>query len=132
MSTETTTLKFVKLEHNIFLDGEKVAAIHEDGTLRMAKGQSAVKPDLMLWLASEGQLPTPAASNDDEPEAADESEVEPEEAPAPKLKKGEIPPCPPMTIEAGDKTPEVIAWYKKYKPAEFAEKYKGRRFSIDA
>jgi hypothetical protein len=133
MSTETTALKFVKLEHNIFLDGEKVAAIHEDGTLRMAKGQSAIKPDLMIWLASRGQLPTPAANNDAEPDDYEpNTEAEPEEAPAPKLKKGEIPPCPPMTIEAGDKTPEVIAWYKKYKPAEFAEKYKGRKFSIDA
>lgn len=121
MSTETTELKFVRLEHNIFLEGEKVAAIHEDGTLRMAKGQSAVKPDLMLWLASQGELPTQAAATEPEPAA-----------PAPKLKKGEIPPCPPMTIEAGDKTPEVIAWFKKYKPEEYEAKYKGRRFKIDA
>jgi len=83
MSTETTELKFVRLEHNIFLEGEKVAAIHEDGTLRMAKGQSAVKPDLMLWLASQGELPTQAAPTE-EPEAEEEDATEPEPAaPAP-------------------------------------------------
>lgn len=136
MSTETAPApQFVKLQHNIFLDGEKVASFLDDGTLRMARGQSEIKPDLMLWLATQGELSTAAAEQEEEAPAEDEPATE--ETPEPvaevtKPKKGSIPPCPPMSIEAGDKTPEVIAWYKKYKPEEFATKYKGRRFTIEA
>lgn len=132
MSTETTALKFVKLEHNIFLDGEKVASFQEDGTLRMAKGQSAVKPELMLWLANQNDLPQPAPAAEQVEEEEQPEDETPTPAPAEKPKKSAIPPCPEMTIEAGDKTPEVIAWFKKYKPEEFEKRYKGRRFKLEA
>lgn len=34
-----------------------------------------------------------------------------------------IPPRPKMTVEAGDKTPAVVEWYRKYKPAEYKARY---------
>ena len=34
-----------------------------------------------------------------------------------------IPPRPKMTIEAGDKTPAVVEWYRKYKPNEYRARY---------
>lgn len=37
--------------------------------------------------------------------------------------KEDEPPCPKMTIEAGDKTPAVVEWFKKYRPAEYAIRY---------
>lgn len=37
--------------------------------------------------------------------------------------QGDIPPCPKPTIAAGDKTPAVVEWFRKYKPAEFKARY---------
>ena len=34
-----------------------------------------------------------------------------------------IPPRPKMTPQAGDKTPAVVEWYRKYKPAEYRARY---------
>ena len=34
-----------------------------------------------------------------------------------------IPPRPKMTIQEGDKTPAVVEWYRKYKPAEYRARY---------
>ena len=45
-----------------------------------------------------------------------------------KPKEAAIPPCPDEDPLAGDKTPAVIAWWFKYKPAEAAAKYKNRKF----
>lgn len=37
--------------------------------------------------------------------------------------KGNIPPCPKPTMSAGDKTPAVVEWFRKYKPAEYRARY---------
>lgn len=34
-----------------------------------------------------------------------------------------IPPKPKKTIEAGDKTPALVEWYRKHKPAEYKARY---------
>lgn len=34
-----------------------------------------------------------------------------------------IPPKPKRTIEAGDKTPALVEWYRRYKPAEYKARY---------
>ncbi len=43
------------------------------------------------------------------------AEGDPPPTPAPKEP---IPPCPPMTIEQGDKTPAVLEWRAKYQSAK--------------
>jgi|GEM_PF-3636685 len=37
--------------------------------------------------------------------------------------KQAIPPMPKMTRQAGDKTPELVEWYRDYKPEEYKAKY---------
>jgi hypothetical protein len=37
--------------------------------------------------------------------------------------KGVIPPCPKPTMSAGDKTPAIVEWFRKYKPAEYRARY---------
>jgi len=37
-----------------------------------------------------------------------------------------IPPAPPMSAEAGDKTPEYVAWFKEHHASEFEARY-GKR-----
>ncbi|WP_050025166.1 hypothetical protein [Verrucomicrobium sp. BvORR034] len=39
-----------------------------------------------------------------------------------------IPPCPVEDPRYGDKTVAVVAWFKEYRPEEFARRYAGRRF----
>ena len=49
------------------------------------------------------------------------------EKPAPAETR--VPPCPPEDPRAGDKTPEVIAWWFQYHPEQAAKKYEGRKFA---
>lgn len=42
--------------------------------------------------------------------------------------EAEVPPCPPEDPRYGDKTVAVVAWFKEYRPEEFARRYAGRRF----
>lgn len=35
--------------------------------------------------------------------------------------------CPPMDPSLGDKTPEVVEWYRDNQPEEFARRYRGRK-----
>lgn len=37
-----------------------------------------------------------------------------------------IPPCPPTSRYFGSKTPEVVAWYRVFKPEEAEKRYKNR------
>lgn len=38
----------------------------------------------------------------------------------------DTPPCPPMSIELGDRTPEVVEWVKRYDPERFKSYYQTR------
>lgn len=52
-----------------------------------------------------------------------------EEAPTEEPKKA-VPPMPPIDKMLGDKTPEVIEWYREYQPEEYAKRYAGRKFEL--
>lgn len=41
----------------------------------------------------------------------------------PPVPKEKIPPMPKKDMRLGDKTPAVVEWYRKYKPAEFKARY---------
>lgn len=51
-----------------------------------------------------------------------------EAQPAPPDDLSAIPPRPAEIPSLGDKTPDVIRWYLRYFPNEFAHRYKGRTF----
>lgn len=42
-----------------------------------------------------------------------------------------LPPMPKVDPAAGDKTPDVVRWFKKYWPEEYAIRYKGRKTVLD-
>jgi hypothetical protein len=44
----------------------------------------------------------------------------------------QAPPPPAMDPKFGDKTPAYIAWMWEHKPKEAAERYKGRKVSLEA
>lgn len=71
-----------------------------------------------------------STENENETKAV-ESTAKPKPAKAEKATGGAtaIPPCPPEDPLAGDKTPEVVAWWFKHHPKEAEEKYKGRKFA---
>lgn len=120
MSETNTTPNIIRAENNLFLDGEKIGFIHPtSGKLQMLKGQTAHRPALEAFLG-----------HDSPPEETTSSPNPPiSQSPNPS---SPIPPCPPMTAAAGDKTPAVIEWYFKYKPEEAAVKYAKRRYSLEA
>jgi hypothetical protein len=72
--------------------------------------------------------------NDDmQPDAGPEvvkPAAKPRSKPAPKAeaKVDNIPPCPPEDPMAGDKTPEVVAWWFSHHPEQAAARYAGRKF----
>lgn len=39
----------------------------------------------------------------------------------------DVPPCPAEDLRYGDKTPEVVEWYRRYHPGEFKRRYEGRK-----
>jgi len=103
-------MNIIQAENNYFLDGEKIGFTRPDGSLQMAPGMKTHRDTLKAFIAGDS---TPAA---EEPEVVVKS------------KKG-IPPCPPQTLAAGDKTPEVIDWYFKYHPEQAAIRYANRKFT---
>lgn len=58
----------------------------------------------------------------EEPKAGENDELNP----------SDIPPMPAIDPTKGDKTPEVIRWYRDYRPQEFERRYKGRKFAMPA
>lgn len=52
-----------------------------------------------------------------EPDAGAESAASPPTPPA----------CPPMDPALGDKTPEVVEWYRDHDPEEYQRRYRGRK-----
>jgi hypothetical protein len=72
--------------------------------------------------------------NDDmQPDAGPEvvkPAAKPRSKPSPKSEVTgyNIPPCPPEDPMAGDKTPEVVAWWFAHHPEQAAARYAGRKF----
>jgi len=116
-------MNIIQAENNYFLDGEKIGFTRPDGSLQMAPGMKPHRDTLKAFIAGDS---TPAAEEPAEPEVAN---YPVQRASNPEPDYSSIPPCPPQSIEAGDKTPEVIDWYFKYHPEQAAIRYANRKFT---
>lgn len=101
-------------------DPVKVAVINAKGHLQPSKGMADHRAAVEAFLEGD-RLPDEEAPADIDPPAA---QVE-----APSTKH-QAPPCPPEDPTAGDKTPEVIAWWHRYHPEAAAVKYRNRKFAM--
>ena len=121
----TNISDIIRAEQNLFLEGEKVAFIKPDGKFQMLPGKAELRGRIEAWMETNpdsnvGPSTPPAELTKPKPKAKviDNLEV--------------IPPCPEMDPRMGDKTPAVIEWWHTYHPEAAAEKYKNRRYSLEA
>ncbi len=136
MSEETTIASsIIRANKNFFLEGEKIGFLRPDGKIQMTPGNAEHRAALETFLKIDAAQPvnTPLPQPDPLPAPKKEKKApSSSKLSAPRSELSSIPPCPPEDPYAGDKTPAVIAWYFKYKPDEAAEKYKNRKFTIEA
>lgn len=85
------------------------------------EGVLSIKPDhtnfrgpIVKWLNANDWDIVQTLVEGDEATAKKEIEI---------AKTTTIPPQPKMTRQLGDKTPELMEWYRKYKPAEYKARY---------
>jgi hypothetical protein len=127
MSTEQDTEAVVAKAPTITytLVGTEIIRTDKDGPLHVAN-LSKIGGKLTLALIEEHARFRPAIvrhlnENELTPEAiilaGSETAAEKENA------RTDIPPMPKKSRVHGDKTPEVVEWYRKYKPNEYAARY---------
>jgi hypothetical protein len=87
-----------------------VATLKEDNTLVIAPEWLKFRAPIVRFLNEDvGRTPSAVYTEGDEP--------------SPKAKARDIPPMPKKSMRLGDKTPEVVEWYKRYKPEEYRALY---------
>lgn len=92
-------------------DGELIAFINDSGKLQAAHGKAKQKPGLEQWIDESG-------------DGSDEDATEPAPpAPLPKKSSPDIGPEPRGSLEAGNKSPEVVAWHFRKDRAAAEVKY---------
>lgn len=119
MSTNTTTAGAAKLPDIRYAIGEngdiqrtdkdsttRVANLLET-TLRLVPEHAKFRPAVVRWLNAEGYTIKSVLLEGDTPAGPDL----------------DIPPMPKKSMRDGDKTPEVVEWYRKYKPEEYRARY---------
>lgn len=91
-------------------DSTTVVAKYDRSTkiVRIVEQWSKFRPAIIRWLNAEEIKIESILMEGDRPD------------PVPN---GGIPPRPKMTDREGDKTPAVVEWYRKYKPAEYRARY---------
>lgn len=98
---------YATLEH----ENEMLRIKLENAELRAKLAESKTAPAAVASVSQAGVVARPMPTKDEIP-------------------KG-LPPMPKVDPAAGDKTPEVVAWFKKYWPEEYALRYKGRKTVFD-
>jgi len=108
------------IDYNIAEDGT-ITRTDKDSTITVA----TLKEDNALVLVPEWvkfRAPIVRFLNEDAGRSPSAVYTEGDE-PSPKAKARDIPPMPKMSMRLGDKTPEVMEWFKKYKPEEYRARY---------
>ena len=130
----------------------RVAVLGADGCVRMSRGRGHLRKEVEGFLKDElpglrrsGPSENVAAVHDRRTPAAcaasgdvDGAGVEIEGCGLlPRVSDGHrpplhfhAPPCPVEDPRAGDKTPEVVAWFFRYRPEEAELRYRGRKFTM--
>jgi hypothetical protein len=84
-----------------------VATLTEDGTLILEREWTKFRAPVVAFLNVSDRTPKAIILEGDED----------------KKPKENIPPMPKKSLRLGDKTPQIIEWYRKYKPAEYKARY---------
>lgn len=84
-----------------------VATLIDGGKLVLVPQWSKFRPAVVRWLNDQDLTPKSIVMEGDED----------------RTPKENIPPMPKKEMRLGDKTPAVVEWYRKYKPAEYKARY---------
>lgn len=107
-----------RIDYELLPNGD-VTRTDKDSTIRIARYFAEGK---RLELVEEHQKFRPALVR-----YLNELEVEISstiiEGDKPDAAVADIPPCPKPTMQAGDKTPAIVEWYRRHKPAEYRARY---------
>jgi hypothetical protein len=91
-------------------DGSITVATFKDGILSLVEQWANFRAPVVRWLNESGNTPKHIVMQGAEASVA-------------KAAARVIPPMPKKSMRLGDKTPEVVAWYKKYHPEEYEARY---------
>lgn len=107
-----------KIDYELMENGD-ITRTDKDGTVRIARYVENAK---RLEIVEEFQNFRPAVVRHlNSLEVPIDSVIL--EGDTPDTKKAGEPPCPKPTMRDGDKTPAVVDWFKKYRPAEYRARY---------
>lgn len=112
-----------------FVDG--VASLLEDAP-PVVKGQikKAIGEEVTKWKKVDSLVMNPETTVVSPVEAI--SATNEENLPSSDDAPLDIPPCPTADPRWGDKTPEVVEWYRNHDPEEYARRYEGRQTHLSA
>lgn len=120
----------IRIEDSTIYEGDKaIGEILADGTPKLARGHHTKRQAIEELLA--GRSWEAAGQPEESRETPNGVQGEPAtgSVSVPHETKGSLASPPQGSPQAGDKDPDVIAWWFKHRPDEARERYKNRSFA---